>query len=126
MWPKDRFGLHFVGVKAGCESTVEINCYAPVPGQIGPTVCNGFPQFGDIIYRQSVIIIMAKLHRWPFGVLEMIKHRLHHLPVWPTRACHQHCLRYIVQQVLKFLFVAVRQAFSDDDQKCKIWIRLCF
>ena len=102
MGPKDRFGLHSVGVKAGRESMVEINCYASVPSQIGLTVGNGFPQFGDIIYRHSVIIIMAKLHRRPFGVLEMVKHRLHNLPVWPTRACHQQRLGYIVQQVLKF------------------------
>jgi hypothetical protein len=115
MGPIDRFGLHSVGVKAGGESTVEINCYASVPGQIGLTVGNGFPQFGDIIYRHSVIIIMAKLHRRPFGVLEMVKHRLHNLPVWPTRACHQQRLGYIVQQVLKFLLIVVRQAFSDDD-----------
>ena len=119
MGPKDRLGLYSVGVKAGRESTVEINCYASVPGQIGPTVGNGFPQFGDII-------IMAKLHRWPFGVLEMVNHRLHNLPVWPTWACHQQRLGYIVQQVLKFLLIVVRQAFSDDDQKCKIWIRLRF
>ena len=114
MWPKDWFGLHSVGVKAGRESTVEINCYAPVPGQIGPTVCNSFPQLGDIIYRHSVII-MAKLHRRLFGVLKMVKHCLHNLLVWPTRACHQQRLGYIVQQVLKFLLIVVRQAFSNDD-----------
>ena len=67
---KDRLGTQTLRVWAGCKATVEVNCYAPVSGQIAATVLNGLPQFGDIIDGHS-IIIMAKLHTGPVGVLEL-------------------------------------------------------
>ena len=89
---KDRLGTQTLRVWAGCKATVEVNCYAPVSGQIAAAVFNGLPQFGDIIDRHSIIIIMAKLHTGPFGVLELPQNRLHDWPVRPAWACHKHGL----------------------------------
>ena len=89
---KDRLGTQTLRVWAGCKATVEVNCYAPVSGQIAATVFNGLPQFGDIIDRHSIIIIWAKLHTGPVGVLELPQNRLHDWPVRPAWACHQHGL----------------------------------